>query len=209
MWRVLLEWVRAPGSYAWARRRASCRAPCAEGSRTGLPLHATARPMLPIQPAALHWARAPRQPGPLARRRVARPWTRRARTGAGVGRALRARRLLLERHGVNRNSSAFAEAAQRRARCPQGEPSAMLPAVSAALAEWSPEGHWAASERSMQPQPRASERSMQPQPVPRSGRCSRNPPKRNQRLRGGLPRRPPISEARFFSSATFASNCGS
>jgi len=28
--------------------------------------------MLPIQPAALHWARAPRQPGPLARRRVAR-----------------------------------------------------------------------------------------------------------------------------------------
>jgi len=29
--------------------------------------------MLPKLPAALHWARAPRQPGPLARRRVARP----------------------------------------------------------------------------------------------------------------------------------------
>jgi len=28
--------------------------------------------MLPILPAALRWARAPRQPGPLARRRVAR-----------------------------------------------------------------------------------------------------------------------------------------
>jgi len=28
--------------------------------------------MLPIQPAALHWARAPRQPGPLARLRVPR-----------------------------------------------------------------------------------------------------------------------------------------
>ena len=52
----------------------------------------------------------------------------------------------------DRHSRSFrlTEAAQRRARCPQGEPSAMLPAVSAALAERSPEGHWDASERSMQ-----------------------------------------------------------
>ncbi|HEV8218485.1 MAG TPA: hypothetical protein VGP95_21695, partial [Gemmatimonadaceae bacterium] len=62
----------------------------------------------------------------------------------------RARRRLLERHGVTRYGFAHTEAAQRRARCPQGEPSAMLPAVSAALAERSPEGHWDASERSLQ-----------------------------------------------------------
>jgi hypothetical protein len=67
--------------------------PRAEGSRTGLPLRATARPMLPKQPAALHWARAPRQPG------VARsaPWWRAASSACeatawrGVARRARAR----------------------------------------------------------------------------------------------------------------------
>jgi len=50
----------------------------------------------------------------------------------------------------------------------------MLPAVSAALAEWSPEGHWAASERSMQTAlgavdaNTASERSKQSTLRPRS-----------------------------------------
>jgi len=57
--------------------------------------------MLPIQPAALHWARAPRQPGPLAQRRVARPeWRGRMLHLARFGGAARARRRLLERHGV-------------------------------------------------------------------------------------------------------------
>jgi len=72
-------------------------------------------------------------------------------------RALRAR--LLERHGVTRYRFSRTEAAERRARCPQGEPSAMLPAVSAALAERSPEGHRGASKRSIQ--------------TPRSGRFKR------------------------------------
>src|SRR4029079_5621434 len=136
-------------------------APSAECSRTGLPLRATARPMLPIQPAALHWARAPRQPGPLARRRVAR-LVGRARLCAGVARvgpataapayapvgrgSARAARAqatagTARRDAVRVYRFSRTEAAQRRARCPQGEPSAMLPAVSAALAERSPEGH--------------------------------------------------------------------
>jgi hypothetical protein len=89
-------------------------------------------------------------PASLARRRVARP---RAALGAwwrGQRARVRARRRLLEGHAVTRYAPARMEAAQRRARCPQGEPSAMLPAVSAALAERSPEGHWDASERSTQ-----------------------------------------------------------
>jgi hypothetical protein len=52
----------------------------------------------------------------------------------------------------------FTEAAQRRSGVLEGEPSAMLPAVSAALAEWSPGRTLDASERSMQT---PSERSMQ------------------------------------------------
>src|SRR5678816_3401373 len=60
--------------------------------------------MLPIQPAALHWARAPRQPGPLARRRVGAACGVYGPRSAwrGSARALCARRLLLERHGVTR-----------------------------------------------------------------------------------------------------------
>ena len=104
-------------------------------------------------------ARAPRQPGPLARRRAPRAGWKCAdqRLCDAAWHALRAR--LVERHGVTRYRFSRTEAAERRARCPQGEPSAMLPAVSAALAERSPEGHRGASKRSIQ--------------TPRSGRFKR------------------------------------
>src|SRR5215471_9813519 len=69
--------------------------------------------MLPKLPAALHWARAPRQPGPLARRRVARPGA----AADATRRALRARRLPQERHGVDRNGLLAVTRRQRR-----GEP---------------------------------------------------------------------------------------
>ena len=52
-------------------------------------------------------------------------------------------------HGAERAGRAAAER----------EPSAMLPAVSAALAEWSPEGHRDASERSMQTARSTNERA--------------------------------------------------
>src|SRR4029079_4060953 len=77
--------------------------------------------------------------------------------------ALRAR--LVERHGVTRYRFSRTEAAESRARCPQGEPSAMLPAVSAALAEWSPEGHRDASEPPMQKRPGAKEPPRRTRPL--------------------------------------------
>jgi len=112
-------------------------------------------------------ARAPRQPGPLARRRAPRAGWKCAdqRLCDAAWHALRAR--LVERHGVTRYRFSRTEAAERRARCPQGEPSAMLPAVSAALAEWSPEGHRGASKRSIQ--------------TPRSGQCKRQRGRRGTR----------------------------
>ena len=112
-------------------------------------------------------ARAPRQPGPLARRRAPRAGWKCAdqRLCDAAWHALRAR--LVERHGVTRYRFSRTEAAERRARCPQGEPSAMLPAVSAALAERSPEGHRGASKRSIQ--------------TPRSGQCKRQRGRRGTR----------------------------
>jgi len=77
-----VSWTSAAANETapWNTARCDCAAVlCAECSRTRLPLRATARPMLPIQPAALRWARAPQQPGPLARRRVARLGARCAR----------------------------------------------------------------------------------------------------------------------------------
>ena len=112
-------------------------------------------------------ARAPRRPGPLARRRAPRAGWKCAdqRLCDAAWHALRAR--LVERHGVTRYRFSRTEAAERRARCPQGEPSAMLPAVSAALAERSPEGHRGASKRSIQ--------------TPRSGQCKRQRGRRGTR----------------------------
>ena len=158
-----------------------------DASRPGLPLRATARPMLPKVPAALHWARAPGSPAPRRLAPLGAAWRRLAPWGAAgeratrSGNATRARDSVrcvaasvrsqalsarLTRTGDCWNDTAlvgtlrlavFTEAAQRRPGVLEGEPSAMLPAVSAALAERAPGRTSGASERSMQTKPRSGQ----------------------------------------------------